>query len=135
MHDSKQLKKFIHSIKRLLPASADAKEKIIDMIRDALSEKSLEAPEKDISEIIKEFGSPEDVAASYIEELGTAEILMGFRKRKNILTIITTGVVGFLILIALTLTIALIDAHNIAKKYENAHVEITTTIIDEHQLD
>ena len=135
MQDSKQIRKYLHNIKRLLPATANVRNKIVDMIRNALLAKSLEAPEKDISEIIKDFGSPEEVAASYIEEMGTAEILKGFGKKNRILTIITVGVIGVFILIALALTIALIDAHNIAEKSQNAHIEITTKTIDEHQLD
>lgn len=135
MENSKQEKKYLRSIKRLLPATSNTKKKIIGMVKNALSARCSESPEKDISEIIKDFGSPEDVAASYIEDMGTSEILKGFRKRKTIINIIIAGIAGVLVFTALALTIALIDVHNAAEDFKNGHFEIATVTIEEQQTD
>ena len=41
-------------------------------------------PDADYSEIAARFGSPQQIASSYVDEMGTVELLQNLRIRRNI---------------------------------------------------
>lgn len=112
MDNERLVKKYLRKIKRLLPACRKDKSDIINMIKDNLEIKTADNSSKDISEIIEEFGAPSDVAAAYIEQMGTAQIIERFAFRKKIVMAVLFLVIGILFIWGIYVTAIFIDAHN-----------------------
>lgn len=128
LKEAKEIKRYLREINRMLPATCQVKKKIKAMISENLNNRINESPNKDISKVIEEFGTPDTVAASYIEEMGTAEILKGYQKRKTIITIVTVGVAAALLTIIVGLALAVADAH----KSNNGYYNIETSVSEEY---
>ncbi len=128
LKEAKEIKRYLREINRLLPATSQVRKKIKAMISENLNNRINESPNKDISKVIEEFGTPDTVAASYIEEMGTAEILKGYQKRKTIITIVTVGVTAALLTIIVGLALAVADAH----KSNNGYYHIETSVSEEY---
>lgn len=70
--------------------SQKAKKEIMNQIQANLKDYQLEHPEVDFEQIAMRFGSPEMVAAAYVESAGTSEILKALRIRKRIVAIVAS---------------------------------------------
>lgn len=112
MDKERMVKRYLRKIRSILPACRKDKSDIINMIKDNLDMKIADNPSKDISEIIEEFGAPSDVAAAYIEQMGTAQIIERFAFRKKIVMAVMFLVIGILFIWGIYVMAVFIDAHN-----------------------
>ena len=112
MDKERMIKRYLRKIRSILPACRKDKREIINMIKDILDMKIADNPSKDISEIIEEFGAPSDVAAAYIEQMGTAQIIERFAFRKKIVMAVLFLAIGILFIWGIYVTAVFIDAHN-----------------------
>jgi len=92
------LKRYYRSIRNCLPSSHKLKAKVLAEIESNINAYLLENPSADIASIEARFGAPKQIAASYIDELETPELLKKFHIRKRILTIIISAVAIILVL-------------------------------------
>ena len=81
-------KKYLRRVRCMLPCSQKMKKRIMEQIRDEVSLFLEDTPKADYVALISRFGEPENIAASYIEGMGTAEILRKFRIRKLVMSTI-----------------------------------------------
>lgn len=84
---NKHLNKYCRSIRSWLPCSGKLKKQILEEIRSNVSAYLEEAPSADYNALVQRFGSPQQIAATYVDEISTAELLHSLRIRKRILTI------------------------------------------------
>lgn len=99
-------RKYIRQVRSMLPGTVGKKNIILNKVREevfAYLEENPQATDKDLQQ---RFGTPEDIASSYIETMGTPEIMEKFRIRKWILFSIAT----LLIFIALVWSAVVIYA-------------------------
>ncbi len=92
------LKRYYRSIRNCLPSSRKLKAKVLAEIESNINAYLLEEPSADIASIEARFGSPEQIAVAYVDELGTPELLKKFHIRKKILTITISAIAIVLIL-------------------------------------
>ena len=92
------LKRYYRSIRNCLPSSHKLKAKVLAEIESNINAYLLENPSADVASIEARFGAPKQIAASYIDELETPELLKKFHIRKRILTIIISAVAIILVL-------------------------------------
>lgn len=115
---------YYRAIRRCLPCSGKQKQQIMDRIQRSVSSYMDEDPLADFSAIEKHFGTPQQIAHAYIEEMGTEEIANKFNIRKTVIRIVSTFVILALLLWGLTLASALIENN----KSENGFYE--TSIVE-----
>ncbi len=92
------LKRYYRSIHKCLPSSRKLKAKVLAETESNINAYLLEEPSADIASIEARFGSPEQIAVAYVDELGTPELLKKFQIRKRILAIVISAIAVILIL-------------------------------------
>lgn len=102
------LKRYYRSIRNRLPSSHKLKAKVLAEIENNINAYLLENPSADIASIEARFGAPEQIVASYVDELETPELLKKLAIRKRVLTIVISTVAIILILWAATVGWAII---------------------------
>ena len=83
-----QARQYLREIRGCIPCYGKAKyeilRKIKGMIRAALSD----APEMSYEMLVARFGTPQQIAASYVDELDTPELLKELRVRNKVIAIV-----------------------------------------------
>ena len=92
------LKRYYRSIRNHLPSSNKLKAKVLAEIESNVNAYLLENPSADVASIKARFGTPEQIAVAYVDELGTPELLKKFQIRKKILIITISAIAIVLIL-------------------------------------
>ena len=82
------LKRYIRSISDALPCSMRAKKQIISQIRESIVVYLQENPEADLATVQAHFGTPQEIAASYVNEQDTSTLLHKMSIQKKVLAIV-----------------------------------------------
>ena len=122
MIHNRSVKKYLRRVRETLPCSGKMKKCIMEQICNEISLFLEEQPKADYNAMISRFGEPETIAASYVENMGTAEILKQLRIRKRILSIVAILLIFILVTWATAVTIEIQDNHSASTGYA------TTTI-------
>ena len=88
MINNRSAKKYLRHVRSMLPGSLRMKKQIMVQITNELNLYLEEQPGVDYNGLLCRFGEPEIIAASYIEAMGTADILKKLRIRKWIISTI-----------------------------------------------
>ena len=118
---NRQARKYCRLVRSFLPCSVKQRRLILSEIKSNLSVYLEEKPSADFTEIENRFGKPGHIAAAYVDEMGTEELLKQFRIRKKIVTIICACAALALLIWSSVITIELIDH----KKSDNGYYEVT----------
>ena len=106
---SRAAKKYCRSIRNLLPYAAKKRKFVLSKIEGNISAYLDENPSATLTDLEMRFGTPTQVAAAYVEEMGTQELLKYLRIRKRIFAIISSVVALALIIWAAYVTVAFVD--------------------------
>lgn len=98
MKNNAELKRYYRAIRSWLPCSQKQKKQILMQIQNSVESYLEQKPDADFPQLQEHFGEPQVIATSYVENIGTAEILRGLRIRKRIVTTVVTAVILILIL-------------------------------------
>lgn len=113
---NKDVNGYIKEIKSLLICDLGTKRKFINDFKNDLFEYIDSNSVSDIEEVYKHFGTPQDISKAFFENADIKKI----KKKMNISKTVLIGVVAALIIWAVGVTAAVIDAH-----------ETETYIVDE----
>lgn len=102
--NDRAIKHYYRQVKQMLPCTHKVKKAVGKQIQCSVENYIAEHPEADCEQIVAFFGSPESIAATYVENAGTAEILRELHIRKRILAIILGAVFVALLLWAAVVT-------------------------------
>lgn len=108
--NDRALKRYYRDIRSWLPCSRKNEKRILEQIRSSVEGYLEQNPEADINRVQTEFGSPQTIAASYVENMGAAEILKDLRLRRRIFAAVASAVAIILLLWAGVVTWAGIRA-------------------------
>lgn len=114
-------KKYLRRVRSVLPGSSRMTKQIMEQTRNEVLSYIEEYPQAGYKDLLSRFGDPETIAASYVESMGTAEILKKLRIRKRIIS----AVAIVLILISLTWAATVTWAVN-SNRTENEGFAIVT---------
>ena len=98
---SNDIKKYIKYVKKIIPIHSKDKKKFIQLLTQKIIEFSNEHDSCSYQDIVDEFGSPNEVAGSYIETLDSDEIIKKLNKKKiinifiSVIIILCISVWGF----------------------------------------
>lgn len=81
---SNDIKKYIKYVKKIIPIHSKDKKEFIQLLTQKIIEFSNEHDSCSYQDIVDKFGSPNEVAASYIETLNSDEIIKKLNKKKII---------------------------------------------------
>lgn len=96
--NDRALKRYYRDIRSWLPCSRKNEKRILEQIRSSVEGYLEQNPEADINRVQTEFGSPQTIAASYVENMGAAEILKDLRLRRRIFAAVASAVAIILLL-------------------------------------
>ncbi len=100
---SKNVERYLRQVRILLPCRRTARKLILDQVRSNLNQFVEDDPSADYESIVRRFGSPRQIAATYIDEMDTDELLSDLRIKHRIV-----GMVSFAV--AMGLVICLVTA-------------------------
>lgn len=109
--NERALERYYKEISSWLPCSRKLKKQIIGQIQRCVEEYLEHNPDADITQLKNHFGDPQTIAATYVENTGTAEILKHLRIRKRIVRIVATVMAFILIMWASIVTWVAIEAN------------------------
>ncbi len=121
----KEIEKYISDVSSKLLCSKEKKKELIEDIRGAVFDFAEGSDTKDIADIYKHFGTPEELAKAHMSELDPAQI----KKKVNIRRVVIVAVVIMLIVFAVTMIIVIIDSNrdNIDKVVVDSVKELVIT--------
>ena len=85
----KELKQYYRQIKRWLPCGGSLKKQLMSTIVATIEEYRIEYPDADFPTLQAHFGSPQQIAVSFVDEMDTAELLSALKIRRRIFRVLT----------------------------------------------
>ena len=110
-------RRFLRNVKDWLPCSGKLKREIMARIKNVLDDYLAEHSDAAFSELSHRFGLPKQIAASYVEDMDTEELLCNLRIRRRIVVIVTCTALIVVTLWAGTVTYAIIHNERLAHGY------------------
>lgn len=89
---NEDLKKYYRNIRRCLPCGNKLKRQIMDSIKTQVNSYLDESPSVDFTSVQQHFGTPQQIAAAYIDEMTSSEILKKIKVKKAVITITCAAV-------------------------------------------
>lgn len=124
-------RRYLREVRSWLPCSRKLKRGILEKIGGTISEYLAEKPGADYDKLLTRFGTPQQIAASYVDEMETGELLRDLRIRRKIVGILTAVAATVVILWLGVVSIALIG-HN---EQMNGHIVSTIDEVERIPLD
>lgn len=113
----KGLNKYYRQISSWLPCTGKMKRKIMDRIKASITAWLNDHPNADAPALVAHFGTPRQIAAVYVDNTATDELLKALRIRRRIVRIITVCAFAVLLLWACVITAAFIAELNSSLGY------------------
>lgn len=111
------LRRYYRTIRSYLPCSGKLKKQILMEIRTNISHYLEEFPEAEFSQIEARFGSPQSIAAAYVDDMDTQELLHALRIRRKITTMLIAALLAIVTMWGTVVTAAYIDAQKQSDGY------------------
>ena len=105
----KDTRRYCRAVGSYLPCSHRQKRQILRDLRQRLTEYCGEHPDGVTLE--ENFGTPQQVAAGYVDDMDTTELLHALRYRRRVTTIVVAGVLTALAVFAVALCMQVHDFH------------------------
>mgnify|MGYP007000583581 len=116
--------RYVRAVSGFLPCSGKVKKPLLDTLR-AQAEEYI-ADGGDAAALEQRFGTPQQVAAAWVDEMGTSELLKALRSRRRVVLTVLTGVIAALAVWLAVCMVSLRDYHQAV----NGHVETAVTEVD-----
>ena len=107
---NKSVKKYLRRVRGWLPCTRRMKNDIMARVEESLLSWSQDNPNCTYPDIEARFGKPEKIAADYVDNLGTAELLKNLHIKKKIVTAVTAVAVTIALIWAVSVAIVTVDA-------------------------
>lgn len=117
MHE-KLIYRYCRAVGSYLPCSLRQKREILLGLRQRLEDHCAEHPES-AEDLEAAFGTPQAVAAAYIDDMDTGELLAALRQRRRILRLVGVGLLAALAIWLTACIISAIDLHKAAHEEWN----------------
>ena len=124
MITQKQINKYIKDIKKELLYGTKESRQFLKELKQNVTDYAEENQNADMAEVTEQFGKPKDIAATFFEQYGKEDI----KKKVNIRRVVVVTALVALVMVAVSLIVALIDAHIDTENYSKITIEEGTTI-------
>lgn len=116
------LRRYYRDIRSYLPCSRKQKRRILDEIRERVNIYLEECPEADYDQIEARFGTPQTIAAAYVDDMNTSELLTALGIRRKFVTAVIVGVLALSLIWGIAVSIAYVQAHSVWNGYLDSYI-------------
>ena len=88
MYTEKEIRRYCRAVSSWLPCPRNEKKDILEKLKLSIADYQEQNPDADFAAIKAHFGTPQTVAAAYVDMMDTAELLRKLRIRRRVLTIV-----------------------------------------------
>lgn len=106
------LKRYYRQVASWLPCGGKTKREMMARIRATVDAYIAEHPAADLAAIQARFGTPQQIAAAFVDEMETEELLQRINYRNKIIKGFAILAATIILLWTLAVTIALLDSFN-----------------------
>lgn len=106
---NKSVKKYLRRVRGWLPCTRRMKNDIMARIEDSLLSWVQDNPRCSYTDIENQFGKPDRIAADYVDNLGTEELLKNLHIKKKIVTAVTAAVAAVVLIWTVSIGIVMVD--------------------------
>lgn len=124
MMENKAIAKYCARIGGCLVCPRREKRRMLDQIRRMCREYLEEVPGADYDALVARFGTPEQIAGAYVEEMEPAAVLDGFRLRRRIMGAVAMGMAAVVVVWMLAVGGALVNEVKHADGYYDVAVYV-----------
>ena len=103
------IRRYCRAVGSYLPCARRQKRQLLRELRQRLEEYRDEHPEETSPE--ERFGTPQQVAAGYVDDMDTTELLQALRYRRRVITAVVSGILAALAVLTAALCVQLYDYH------------------------
>lgn len=103
------LRRYYRAVRGWLPGSWKLKKQVITQLRASVTSYLEQEPDASFDMLREHFGEPQAIAAAYVDNANTAELLRILRVRRRIVSIVTAAAVIALVLWASVVTWAAVE--------------------------
>lgn len=128
---SRAKRRYLREIRGWLPCSGKWKRGILEKIEQSIAQFLSENPEASYEALAERFGSPRQIAATYVDEMGTDELLRDLRVRRRVVGMIAATAVAVVCLWAGLVTASYFDHVNGMNGYITVEIVEEETVNDE----
>lgn len=114
--------RYFQSIRSWLPCGYKQKQEILTQVKESIFAFLDDHPDADMTAIEKQFGSPRQIAAAYVDDMDTPALLNALRQRKRIFLAIIAGLIVAMLLWGWGVSTAIIEQRGI--NYGHLETEI-----------
>lgn len=105
----KTIRRYCRTVGSYLPCARRQKRQLLRDLRQRLEEYRDEHPDETSPE--ERFGTPQQVAAGYVDDMDTTELLQALRYRRRVITAVVSGILAALAVLTAALCVQLYDYH------------------------
>lgn len=105
----KTIRRYCRAVGSYLPCARRQKRQLLRDLRQRLEEYRDEHPDETSPE--ERFGTPQQVAAGYVDDMDTTELLQALRYRRRVITAVVSGILAALAVLTDALCMQLYDYH------------------------
>ncbi len=84
---NKAAKRYLRQVRAWIPVGGQMKRQILDMVQSNLQEYLEECPDAQWNDLVRRFGTPQQIASAQVEEMEAGELLQNLRIRRRVVTI------------------------------------------------
>lgn len=114
---NRNARRYLRQVRTWLPCGGTMKRQIMEKIRSSISRFLEEEPSADYDSIVFRFGTPQQIAASYVDEQNTTVLISQLRFRKKVITLLAAMALAALALWSGFLLHATISDYHSANGY------------------
>lgn len=103
------IRRYCRAVGSYLPCARRQKRQLLRDLRQRLEEYRDEHPDETSPE--ERFGTPQQVAAGYVDDMDTTELLQALRYRRRVITAVVSGILAALAVLTAALCVQLYDYH------------------------
>lgn len=122
--------RYLREVRSWLPCSRKLKRGILEKIGSTIAEYLAEKPGADYDKLLTRFGTPQQIAASYVNEMETGELLRDLRIKRRIVYCVAITAVIIVLLWASVVTRAYLRHVENVKGYYIDEVGVIQEIIE-----
>lgn len=120
------IRQFLREIRKNIPGGGKRKGQILRQVKASILEYLAEVPSASYGDLLTRFGTPAQIAETYLEELDVPDLRKQLTIRKKILVIVSVAALCIILLWVGVVSAALIHSY----KHINGHIE-STVVVDE----
>lgn len=125
-HQNPALKRYIRSIRKILPCSGKMKKNIISQISETIEDYLLQDPTADLETIQTHFGTPQEIAVHCVDGQDTFAQWKKIRNKKRVLSV-TAGLMAVLFLLGSGLLTWETYRARIAREQSASYITVVVT--------